>query len=169
MGKPSVSDLRELVRAPVITADDPGYDGARAVWNAMFDKRPLAIVRAEQVADVIGAVNFARDGGLDLSIRGGGHSAPGFGTNDAGVVIDLSLMRHVHVDPQARDGQAGWRACGAGDRRQATGDSHNPAMNKAAANVSRAPKGPSPVAGRVEGRDGGAGGSVPGAALGTIL
>src|SRR5207244_715580 len=102
MGKPSVSDLRELVRAPVITADDPGYDGARAVWNAMFDKRPLAIVRAEQVADVIGAVNFARDGGLDLSIRGGGHSAPGFGTNDAGVVIDLSLMRHVHVDPQAR-------------------------------------------------------------------
>ena len=65
----------------------------------MFDKRPEVIVRAEQVADVIGAVNFARDAGLDLSVKGGGHSAPGFGTNDGGVVIDLSLMRHVHVDP----------------------------------------------------------------------
>ena len=102
MGKLAVSELREQVRAPIITADDPGYDDARAVWNAMFDKRPLAIVRAEQVADVIAAVNFAREAGLELSVRGGGHSAPGFGTNDGGVVIDLSLMRHVHVDPQAR-------------------------------------------------------------------
>lgn len=107
MGKPAVSDLREKVRAPVLTADDSGYDEARAVWNAMFDKRPLAIVRAEQVADVIGAVNFARDAGLDLSVRGGGHSAPGFGTNDGGVVVDLSLMRNVHVDPQARAARAG--------------------------------------------------------------
>jgi FAD/FMN-containing dehydrogenase len=107
MGKLAVSELRERVRAPIITADDPGYDDARAVWNAMSDKRPLAIVRAEQVADVVGAVNFAREGGLELSVRGGGHSAPGFGTNDAGVVIDLSLMRHVHVDPQARTARAG--------------------------------------------------------------
>jgi len=107
MGKPAVSDLREQVRAPVLTADDPGYDAARAVWNGMFDRRPLAIVQAEQVADVIGAVNFARDGGLELSVRGGGHSAPGFGTNDDGVVIDLSLMRNVHVDPQARTARAG--------------------------------------------------------------
>ena len=107
MSKLAVSELRERVRAPIITADDPGYDDARAVWNAMSDKRPLAIVRAEQVADVVGAVNFAREGGLDLSVRGGGHSAPGFGTNDAGVVIDLSLMRHVHIDPRARTARAG--------------------------------------------------------------
>ena len=107
MGKLAVSELRERVRAPIITADDPGYDDARAVWNAMSDKRPLAIVRAEQVADVVGAVNFAREGGLELSVRGGGHSAPGFGTNDDGVVIDLSLMRHVHIDPQARTARAG--------------------------------------------------------------
>ena len=73
----------------------------------MSDKRPLAIVRAEQVADVVGAVNFAREGGLELSVRGGGHSAPGFGTNDGGVVIDLSLMRYVHIDPQARTARAG--------------------------------------------------------------
>jgi FAD/FMN-containing dehydrogenase len=107
MGKTSVSDFREQVRAPVLTADDPGYDAARAVWNGMFDRRPLAIVQAEQVADVISTVNFARDGGLDLSVRGGGHSAPGFGTNDDGVVIDLSLMRSVYVDPLARTARAG--------------------------------------------------------------
>jgi len=107
MSDPSIEQLREQVRAPVLTAEDPGYDEARTVHNGMFDKRPRVIIRAEQVADVIGAVNFARDAGLDLSVKGGGHSAPGFGTNDHGVVIDLSLMRHVHVDPQARTALAG--------------------------------------------------------------
>ena len=107
MAKPSVEDLRAAVRAPVITTVDPGYEEARTVHNGMFDKRPEVIVRAEQVADVMGAVNFARDAGLDLSVKGGGHSAPGFGTNDGGVVIDLSLMRHVQVDPVARIARAG--------------------------------------------------------------
>ena len=90
MSKPTIEQLREQVRAPVITADDPGYDDARAVHNGMFDRRPQVIIQAEQVADVIAGVNFARDAGLDLSVRGGGHSAPGFGTNDDGVVLDLS-------------------------------------------------------------------------------
>jgi len=107
MSKPTIEQLREQVRAPVITAEDPGYDEARAVHNGMFDRRPKVIVRAEQVADVMAAVNFARDTGLDVSIKGGGHSAPGFGTNDDGAVIDLSLMRHVHVDPRARTARAG--------------------------------------------------------------
>ena len=107
MAKPTIEELRAEVRAPVLTASDPGYDEARAVHNGMFDKRPEVIVRAEQVADVIGAVNFARDAGLDLSVKGGGHSAPGFGTNDGGVVIDLSLLRHVQVDPAARTARAG--------------------------------------------------------------
>jgi FAD/FMN-containing dehydrogenase len=106
MSEPTVEQLREEVRAPVITADDPGYDEARAVHNGMFDKHPRVVVRAEQVADVIAAVNFARDTGLDLAVRGGGHSAPGFGTNDDGVVIDLSLMRHVQVDPRNRTARA---------------------------------------------------------------
>src|SRR6201993_1637197 len=106
MSKPSVEELRAGVRAPVLTAADAGYDEARAVHNGMFDKRPAVIVRAEQAADVVGAVNFARDAGLDLSVKGGGHSAPGFGTNDGGVVIDLSLMRYVHVDPLARTARA---------------------------------------------------------------
>ena len=107
MAKSTIAEFRDQVRAQVITADDADYDNARAVWNAMSDKHPLAVVRAEQVADVIAAVNFARDADLELSVRGGGHSAPGFGTNDGGLVIDLSLMRHVHVDPQARTARAG--------------------------------------------------------------
>jgi FAD/FMN-containing dehydrogenase len=107
MSKPTIDGLREQVRASIITADDAGYDEARAVHNGMFDRRPKVVIRAEQVADVIAAVNFARDSGLDLSVRGGGHSAPGFGTNDGGVVIDLSPMRHVHVDPRARTARAG--------------------------------------------------------------
>src|SRR5262245_46874548 len=93
----SVEPLREQVRGPVITAEDEGYAEARAVHNGMFNKYPLAVLRAQQVADVIAAVNFARDNGLDLSIRDGGHSAPGFGTNDSGLVIDMSSMRTVHV------------------------------------------------------------------------
>jgi FAD/FMN-containing dehydrogenase len=107
MSQPSVEQLRDQVRAPVITAGDPAYDAVRAVHNGMFDKRPKVIIRPEQVADVVAAVNFARDGSLDLSVKGGGHSAPGFGTNDGGAVIDLSLMRHVHVDPRARTARAG--------------------------------------------------------------
>ena len=102
-----IDELREQLRCPVITSDDGGYDEARAVHNGMFDRRPRAVVRAEQAADVMGAVNFARENGLDLAVRGGGHSAPGFGSNDDGVVIDLSLMRHVHVDPASRTARAG--------------------------------------------------------------
>src|SRR6266550_697250 len=101
-----IDQLREQVRCPVVSADDAGYDEARRVHNGMFDRRPRAVVRAEQVADVIAAVNFARENGLDLAVRGGGHSAPGFGTNDDGLVIDLSLMRHLHVDPAARTARA---------------------------------------------------------------
>ena len=102
-----VGHLREQVRGRVITADDEGYDEARAVHNGMFDKRPLAVLCAEQVADVIAGVNFARDNGLDLSIRDGGHSAPGFGTNDDGLVIDMTPMRTVRVDPGSKTAHAG--------------------------------------------------------------
>ena len=70
----------------------------------MFNKLPLAVLRAQQVADVIAGVNFARDNGLDLSIRDGGHSAPGFGTNDGGLVIDMSPMRTRPCGPTKQDG-----------------------------------------------------------------
>src|SRR5713101_1538339 len=102
----NVEHLREQVRGRVITADDEGYNEARAVHNGMFDKRPLAVLRAEQVADVIAGVNFAQDNGLDLSIRDGAHSAPGFGTNDDGLVIDMTPMRTVRVDPRSKTARA---------------------------------------------------------------
>src|SRR5258708_65772 len=102
----SVEPLRERVRGRVLTAGDEGYDQARAVHNGMFDKRPLAVLLAEQVADVIAGVDFARDSGLGLSIRDGGHSAPGFGTNDGGLVIDMSPMHTVHVDPGSKTARA---------------------------------------------------------------
>jgi len=101
-----VEHLQEQVRGRVITADAEDYDEARAVHNGMFDKRPLAVLCAEQVADVIAGVNFARDNGLDLSVRGGGHSAPGFGTNDNGLVIDMTPMRTVRVDPRSQTARA---------------------------------------------------------------
>jgi FAD/FMN-containing dehydrogenase len=97
-----VQALREQVRGQVIAAADDGYDEARTVHNGMFDRRPLAVLRAEQVGDVIAVVNAARENGLDLSVRCGGHSGPGFGTNDGGLVIDMSEMRTVRVDPSGK-------------------------------------------------------------------
>src|SRR6201989_1203963 len=108
----AIQPLREQVRGRGINAQDEGYDEARMVHNGMFDRRPLAVLKAEQVTDVIAAVNFAREHGLDLSVRCGGHSGPGFGTNDGGVVIDMSEMRTVRVDPRNKtaraDGGAAW-------------------------------------------------------------
>ena len=102
----TTTQLRDRVHGRVITPGDDGYDEARRVFNAMIDRRPAAIVQASSAADVVAAVNYARDAGLDLAIRGGGHSVPGFGTVDDGVVIDLSGMRTVAVDPAKRRARA---------------------------------------------------------------
>lgn len=93
--------LQEKVRGQVITSEHPLYDASRTVYNGMIDKRPAAILRVTQVADVIAGINFARDAGLDLALRGGGHSAPGFGTCDGGLVLDFADCRGVRVDPAA--------------------------------------------------------------------
>jgi len=103
---PTIDELRAQVRGSVVTPEDEGYDEARAVYNAMIDRHPAVVVRAANVGDVMAAVNLAREGGLDLAVRGGGHSVPGFGTCDGGVVIDLSGMRGVHVDPAAKTARA---------------------------------------------------------------
>jgi FAD/FMN-containing dehydrogenase len=102
----TVEELRGRTSGQVITQDDPGYDEARAVYNAMIDKRPSVVVRATGAADVVAAVNHARENGLDLAVRGGGHSVPGFGTVDDGVVIDLSGMRAVTVDASSKTARA---------------------------------------------------------------
>ncbi len=101
----SIDELRTQVRGDVISPDDDAYEEARHVYNAMIDRRPVVIVRAANVGDVMAAVNLARENGLDLAIRGGGHSVPGFGTCD-GVVIDLSRMRGVRVDPASATARA---------------------------------------------------------------
>jgi hypothetical protein len=106
MDTSTISRLREKARGAVIAQGDPDYEEARKVYNAMIDRRPAVVVRAEAVADVQAAVEAAREDGVDLSIRGGAHSVPGFGTNDGGVVIDLSRMRGVTVDPGGRTARA---------------------------------------------------------------
>ena len=102
MKKPLITALREKVRGPVLQDGDAGYDEARVIWNGMVDRKPRVIVRCTGVADVIDAVNFARDNQLVIAVRGGGHNVSGNAVCDDGMMIDLSLMRAVRVDPNAR-------------------------------------------------------------------
>src|SRR5438309_121826 len=90
--------LGEVVRGRIVELGDAEYDAARAVYNGMIDKKPAAVVQVADVADVVACVNHARENGIDLAIRGGGHSAPGFGTVDDGLVIDFVNRTGVHVD-----------------------------------------------------------------------
>lgn len=101
----AVSALRSAFRGELIGPADAGYDAARKVYNAMIDRRPRLIARCVDTADVIAAVKFARQHKLLVSIRGGGHNAGGLGVCDDGLVIDLSKMRGVRVDPAARTAQ----------------------------------------------------------------
>jgi len=98
----ALAGLRETVRGPVLTPADPGYDEARSIWNALIDRRPALIVQCSGAADVVDAVNFAREQGFVLSIKAGGHNVAGNAVNDGGIVLDLSQMRGVHVDPDAQ-------------------------------------------------------------------
>jgi len=93
-----IAGLQASLRGDLIQSDDESYETAREVYNAMIDKRPALIARCADVADVISAVNFAREQGLTLAIRGGGHNGAGLGTCDDGLVIDLSSMRGIRVD-----------------------------------------------------------------------
>jgi FAD/FMN-containing dehydrogenase len=96
------SDLRPRLRGELLEPGNERYEAARRVYNAMIDRRPGAIARPVDVADVIAAVNFARENSVLLAIRGGGHNGGGLGTCDDGLVIDLSRMRGIRVDTEAR-------------------------------------------------------------------
>jgi FAD binding domain/Berberine and berberine like len=98
----SIAKLKQSLRGAVIERGDPNYDEARALYNGMIDKRPLIIIRCSDVADVITAVKFGRDNNLVVAVRGGGHNGAGLSSVDDGLVIDLSMMKSVRVDPAAR-------------------------------------------------------------------
>jgi FAD/FMN-containing dehydrogenase len=108
-----VSDLRSRIAGEVIGPEDPEYDQARSVYNAMIDRRPSLVARCRGVADVQAAIEAGRRNRLDIAVRGGGHNGPGFGTVDGGMVVDLSPMHHVEVDPSRRtvrvEGGATWK------------------------------------------------------------
>jgi FAD/FMN-containing dehydrogenase len=101
-----VDRLREAFGGDVIIPGDDGYDDARRVWNAMFDRRPAIVLRPTGVEDVATAIRFGRERDLEIAIRSGGHSACGHSTTDGGLVIDLSRLRGVTVDPPRRIARA---------------------------------------------------------------
>ena len=106
MSNMSIEHLREQMRGSVVVPGDANYDKARTVYNAMIDRRPAVVAQCVNAGDVSSAIRYARENHLDVAVRGGGHSVPGFGTVDGGVVIDLSGMRGVQVDPERRTARA---------------------------------------------------------------
>ena len=106
LGEATLAEFEQGLSGRLIRPDDDGYDEARSIWNGAHDKRPAMIVRCGGVADVMRAVDFARSENLLVAVRGGSHSIPGFSTVDGGMVIDLSAMRAVHVDPVSRTATA---------------------------------------------------------------
>jgi FAD/FMN-containing dehydrogenase len=99
----TASPAAELtIQGSVVTADRPDYDDARRVWNAAFDVRPSIVAQCLSASDVAASIGFAREHDLELAVRGGGHSISGLSTTEGGLVIDLSRMNGVQVDPGTR-------------------------------------------------------------------
>ena len=119
MGNPTTESLKQSMRGSLIEQDDPSYAEACKLYNGMIHKRPSMIARCTDVADVIATVQFAREHGHLLAVRGGGHNGPGLGSCDGGVVIDLSPMKGVRVDPVTRLVRVG-PGCTQGDMDHAT-------------------------------------------------
>ncbi|HUK07314.1 MAG TPA: FAD-binding oxidoreductase [Stellaceae bacterium] len=119
MNDAAITKFGESLRGQVIGRSHPDYEERRKLYNGMIDKRPSMIARCVDAADVIAAVNFGRDNGLRIAIRGGAHSGPGLSSVDDGLVIDLSPMRGVHVDPRARSARVA-AGCTQGDLDHAT-------------------------------------------------
>lgn len=107
MREDAIAQFKAQIRGQVIEPADPGYDEARKVYNGMISRRPRFIAKCVDAADVIASVRFGRENGLRVSIRGGGHNAGGLGVCDDGLVIDLSGIKYVRVDPKARTVRVG--------------------------------------------------------------
>jgi FAD/FMN-containing dehydrogenase len=102
----SLGRLRGAVTGSVIGPGDPGYDAARAVFLPSVDRRPVAIVRPADADEVARVVSLAREAGLELAVRGGGHSYAGHGTSDGGIVLDLAALRALEIDADERVARA---------------------------------------------------------------
>lgn len=102
LGDATLAEFEQSLRGRLIRPEDQGYDEARSIWNGAHDQRPALIARCAGAADVMRCVDFARSENLQVAVRGGGHSLPGFSSCDGGLVIDLSATRSVHVDPTSR-------------------------------------------------------------------
>jgi hypothetical protein len=102
----AVQELGAGFGGALLRPEEEGYDEARAIFNGMYDRRPALVARCTGVADVVAAVNFARDNGFEVAVKAGGHSVPGYASCDDGIVIDLSPMKGVFVDPEARTARA---------------------------------------------------------------
>jgi FAD/FMN-containing dehydrogenase len=103
----AIADFGQKLHGQLIASGDTDHEAARTVWNGLIDRRPALIARCADAADVAAAVQFARQHALPIAVRGGGHSVAGHSTNDGGLVIDLSLLKHLQVDPQARRARVG--------------------------------------------------------------
>jgi len=102
----TVQGLADSLRGPLLRASDAGYDEARRVWNGMIDRRPALIARCAGAADVIAAVRFARTHEIRVSVKGGGHNITGNAVCEGGLMIDLSAMKGIRVDPVERTARA---------------------------------------------------------------
>jgi FAD/FMN-containing dehydrogenase len=102
VGNGAVERFMKQHRGRVIRPEDPGYGEARTIYNAMIDRRPRLIAKCADVADVIAAVDFGREQEVEIAVRGGGHNGPGLALVDDGLVVDLSGMKGIRVDPEGR-------------------------------------------------------------------
>src|ERR1700710_1350070 len=102
LGAATLKEFEDGLQGEMVRPDGSGYDEARAIWNGVHDCRPAVIARCANAADVRLAVGFASSEGLDVAVRGGGHSIPGFSTCDDGIVIDLAPMKGIEVDADGR-------------------------------------------------------------------
>src|SRR5713101_4955341 len=102
----TVTELRSTFAGEILQPTDAGYEEARKVYNGLVDKRPALIAQCRGLADIIDAVHLARRLNLEVAVRGGGHNGAGRATIDGGLMIDLSTMKGIHVDPKSQTARA---------------------------------------------------------------